>query len=302
MPDYTIRNLWNKDEIAPIESLQGDIWGYGKDPNAPPPYPTRCLFEFAESGGLVAAAYSNEAEMVAFSASWIGRERSEERRLYLHSQLLGVKENSRDAGIGMQLKLNQREFALDKDLHLVKWTFDPLQSRNAYLNLRKLGGVVRKFIPDYYGNLGGILNQHFPTDRFWVEWHVDSPRVHNRLDHISRKAGYGDVRAVSSDYPIVNTVTGPRDRRRCLSVDVHRCEPYLLVEIPFNISELRMEDPDLAEQWQDACRDIFGSYLSRYLVIDFIRRREAEYYLLATDSMTLVLNADEASSSCGLVE
>lgn len=283
IPSYSIRNLSRKDEMVPIEGLQEAIWGYGKGSDAPSPYPARCLFEFAESGGLVAGVFSSESEMVAFSASWIGREPTETRRLYLHSQLLGVLDAWRDSGIGTQLKLRQRSFALAEGLGLIKWTFDPLQSRNAILNLKKLGGIVRKFIPDYYGGLRDKVNQHFPTDRFWVEWHINSPRVADRIRSVVEGSHTRNVYSGSIDlqHTKINTVTGSTRRRRCVSVNISSCEPVLLIEIPPNISELRTEAPTLAQEWQDSFRTIFDAYFPKYLISDCIREGESTYYVLS---------------------
>jgi predicted GNAT superfamily acetyltransferase len=181
------------------------------------------------------------------------------------------------------LKLHQREFALEEQLQLVKWTFDPLQSRNAYLNLHKLGGIIRSFRPDYFGNLGGTMNQAFPTDRFWVEWYVGSSHVANRLA--------GHFPHLSSDQlSLVNTVEGPTEERRCTSFRVDHREARLLVEIPTNISQLRLGNPALAGQWQTACRKIFSTYLSHYIIADSFREENRAFYLLVRATLSQVLD------------
>jgi predicted GNAT superfamily acetyltransferase len=284
MASYPIRSLIYKNEIEPIEGLQEEIWGYGSSPGSPSPYPARCLFEFAESGGVVAGAYStdSDSEMIGFSASWLGREPKDEQRPYLHSQLVGVKEKFRDCGVGLLLKLHQRVFAIGAGLPLIKWTFDPLQSRNAYFNLRKLGGIVRRFIPDYYGNLGGKMNHDFPTDRFWVEWHVNSARVANRLEQ---------QHSVFSprNFPVVNTVADDNGWRQIVSIDLTHSDSHLLIEIPPNISEMRLKAPELASKWQrDTCQ-IFESYLQTYIIIDCVREEERSFYVLSRESIPTIL-------------
>ncbi|HEX4032733.1 MAG TPA: hypothetical protein VHX20_20405 [Terracidiphilus sp.] len=282
MANYPIRNLFNIDEIEPIEGLQEQIWGYGSSSGSPFPYPARCLFEFAESGGLVAGAYSNPKEMIGFSAAWLGREPAGERRQYLHSQLVGVKDKLRDSGVGLSLKLHQRDFAIGAQLPLIKWTFDPLQSRNAYFNLRKLGGIVRLYIPDYYGNLRGKMNHDFPTDRFWVEWHINSTRVVNRI-------GQKHLDFSSRNIPVVNTVDDGNEGRRVIAVDLTCKQQNLLVEIPPKISEMRLKSPELASEWQQATRRLFAIYLKKYVIIDCIREGDRSFYVLSSESVPSVL-------------
>jgi len=138
--DVTVRALRTLDEIAPLERLQTDIWGYGAA--STPVYPARGLLAFVESGGLVGGACDAQDTLLGFSAAWIGREH-DRARLYLHSQIVGVLEPYRDRGVGRLLKLQQRDFAIAHGLALVKWTFDPLRPRNAYVNLHTLGAVAR---------------------------------------------------------------------------------------------------------------------------------------------------------------
>lgn len=172
-----IKSLETLDEMKLVVGLQRDIWGYG-NPDAAFPYPDRCLFEFAESGGLVGGAFVND-KIIGFSAAWLGKDKKLNKQ-YLHSQLVGILEESRSLGVGEKLKLHQKEYAQSIDIDLIKWTFDPLKTRNANLNIKKLRAIVRNYTPDYYGNLQSAFNKGLATDRFWVEWYVDSSRVTNK--------------------------------------------------------------------------------------------------------------------------
>ena len=102
---------------------------------------------------------------------------------YLHSQLLGVRKEHRHLGIGFQLKLYQREFALEADLEVVQWVFDPMRSVNANLNVRKLGAVIPAYHPDYFGSLQSHFSRGLASDRVWAHWYVASSRVRQRLLH-----------------------------------------------------------------------------------------------------------------------
>ena len=96
---------------------------------------------------------------------------------YLHSHMAAVLPEFRDLGIGRLLKLAQRDDALSRGISLIEWTFDPLQPRNAYFNLCRLGVVVRRYLIDVYGATSSPLHAGLPTDRLVAEWHLDSQRV-----------------------------------------------------------------------------------------------------------------------------
>ncbi len=96
---------------------------------------------------------------------------------YLHSHMTGVHADYRDRGVGRMLKLFQREEALSRGLRTICWTFDPLEIRNAYFNLNRLGAICRKYLPNFYGVTTSPLHRNLPTDRLLAEWHLDSPRV-----------------------------------------------------------------------------------------------------------------------------
>ena len=103
-------------------------------------------------------------------------------RPYLHSHMLAVREGYRNQGIGVQLKLAQRRDALDRGIRLMEWTFDPLEIKNAFLNIHKLGAVVSTYRPDFYGVSSSRLQGGLPTDRLLAEWHLDSARVHDHVE------------------------------------------------------------------------------------------------------------------------
>jgi predicted GNAT superfamily acetyltransferase len=96
---------------------------------------------------------------------------------YLHSHMTGIHAAYRDRGIGRMLKLFQREEALSRNIRLICWTFDPLEFRNAYFNLNRLGAISRSYLPNFYGVTSSPLHRGLATDRLLAEWHLDSPRV-----------------------------------------------------------------------------------------------------------------------------
>jgi predicted GNAT superfamily acetyltransferase len=111
-----------------------------------------------------------------------------EPRPYLHSHMLAVREGYRNRGLGAQLKLAQRKEALDRGIRLIEWTFDPLEIKNAFLNIHKLGGIVCRYYVDFYGVSSSRLQGGLPTDRLVAEWRLDSPHVRSILEGHAAKS------------------------------------------------------------------------------------------------------------------
>ncbi len=101
---------------------------------------------------------------------------------YLHSHMLAVRERYRDRGLGAQLKLEQRREALSRGIRHMEWTFDPLEIKNAHLNIHKLGAIVRSYYVNFYGVSSSRLQGGLPTDRLVAEWYLDSDRVNGILE------------------------------------------------------------------------------------------------------------------------
>lgn len=266
---YVIGPLCTHAEMIEVERLQGEIWGYGR-PGFSYPYPARCLMEFAESGGLVAGARF-DGRLVGFVASWIGR-LDRDNSLYLHSQLNGIALDFRNMGVGYHLKLYQRSFAQGHRLELIRWTFDPLQTRNAHLNIRKLGAVVRSYVRDYFGSLQSTVNASLPTDRFWAEWHINSPRVAACLQ--------GEC-PITVSLSRCQAVTLVDQQGRLIEFQLNLSSQFLSVEVPPDSETMRLDQPELAADWQMKTRAIFEHYLAAgYLICDFVRSGERVYYVL----------------------
>jgi predicted GNAT superfamily acetyltransferase len=144
-------------------------------------------------GGQVMGAFDTEIagaapgggpeSMVGFVFSLPGVKTGKgEPRAYLHSHMLAVRENYRDRGLGTRLKLEQRREALSRGIRRMEWTFDPLEIKNAFLNIHKLGAIVRGYEVDFYGVSSSRLQGGLPTDRLVAEWQFDSPRVEAILE------------------------------------------------------------------------------------------------------------------------
>jgi predicted GNAT superfamily acetyltransferase len=189
---------------------------------------------------------------------------------HLHSDMVAVLPEYQQRGVGLRLKWAQREEALSRGIGLMTWTYDPLQARNANLNLRRLGAVATEFLENFYGVTTSSLHHGLPTDRLLVRWDLGAPRVKDlatqgepprtvptpplpRVNEVKWQAGW----PVSSD---------PR-------LDLEG--PELLLEIPPEWDILGRAAPRVAEVWQTKVRQAFQAYLGRgYVGADFAPTQE----------------------------
>jgi predicted GNAT superfamily acetyltransferase len=149
--------------------LQLEVWGYSDGDVIP-----RRVFVVAQRiGGQVVGAFDGET-LVGFAMSLPGYR---DGKPYLHSHMLAVLPQYRNLGIGRRLKLAQRDDAIARGFNLMEWTFDPLEIRNAHLNIARLGVIVRRYQPDFYGPSSSPLQGGLPTDRLYAEWWLRSSRV-----------------------------------------------------------------------------------------------------------------------------
>src|SRR6266446_8705568 len=164
-----IRKCTNLPDFHRCVEIQKHVWN--ESDLETEPYTTFVVAN--QTGGQVLGAFDGPT-MVGFTMALVGvRDKSP----YLHSHMTGVLPEYRDRKIGRALKLFQREEALSRDIRLIEWTFDPLETRNAHFNLNRLGAIVRTYIPNFYGLTTSPLHRGMPTDRLVAEWMLDSPRV-----------------------------------------------------------------------------------------------------------------------------
>ncbi len=174
-----IREIHEYSEFETAVALQKEIWGFA-DIDV---IPARMFVVASKIGGQLLGAFDGE-KMVAFLLAIPGIRREPggtEPMHYLHSHMLGVLPEYRDAGLGKALKLRQRENAIERGIELIQWTFDPLEARNAFFNIERLGAIVRRYVENQYGHTTSALHAGLPTDRFVAEWWLTSERVQNIL-------------------------------------------------------------------------------------------------------------------------
>jgi predicted GNAT superfamily acetyltransferase len=174
-PNIEIRQLFTLDEFTDVLNLQKTIWGFADIELLP----LRFLVVVSKVGGHVFGAY-DAGRMVGFCFAIPGVKAN--GRPYLHSHMLGVLPEYHNAGIGRRLKLRQREEALGRGIILMEWTFDPLELKNAFFNIERLGAIVRRYSENQYGLTASPLHGGLPTDRCVAEWWLDSDRVRRIMD------------------------------------------------------------------------------------------------------------------------
>jgi predicted GNAT superfamily acetyltransferase len=173
------------------------------------------------------------------------------------------------------LKWAQRERVLAQGMDCINWTFDPLQTLNAHLNIERLGVVVTGYSENVYGESGGHLHGGIPTDRFEVDWWIESPGVRERLNGSILEKGRWD------DLPCINRTGREGKFIRCEEVDFEQGEQELLVEVPFEITAMIAQDKELAFDWRMKSRRLFQTYFRRgYAVTGFRRSDERALYRL----------------------
>lgn len=192
-----IRELSTEAELREAVALQKTIWGFD-DADL---LPFRMMVVATKIGGQLLGAFADESadgKMVAFCLAIPGLK--EPLQPYLHSHMLGVLREYRNAGLGRALKLRQRDDALARGLDLIEWTFDPLELKNAHFNIEKLGAIVRRYMRNQYGRSSSHLHGGLPTDRCVAEWWIRKPRVRGEtIERICVPTDINEARAKQSD-------------------------------------------------------------------------------------------------------
>ena len=150
-------------------ALQKEVWNFTDAELVP----LRMFVVADKVGGQVMGAFDGK-DMVGFALSVPGTRTG---HVYLHSHMLAVRKDHRNGGLGRRLKLMQREDALARGIELIEWTFDPLEIKNAYLNIEKLGAIARRYNINQYGITSSPLQGGLPSDRLIAEWWLKSKRV-----------------------------------------------------------------------------------------------------------------------------
>ena len=173
------------DEFRACVALQKEVWNFSDADLVP----LRMFVVADKVGGQVMGAFEGDA-MVGFALSVPG---TRSGHVYLHSHMLAVRTEYRNGGLGRRLKLMQREEALSRGIELIEWTFDPLEIKNAYLNIEKLGAIARRYNINQYGITSSPLQGGLPSDRLIAEWWLKSKRVESLLKDGTRLSFHSET-------------------------------------------------------------------------------------------------------------
>src|SRR3984885_8035762 len=169
----TLRRCHSIEDFRACVALQKEVWNFSDAELVP----LRMFVVADKVGGQVMGAFDCDV-MVGFALSVPGTRTG---HVYLHSHMLAVRKDHRNGGLGRRLKLMQREEALTRGIELIEWTFDPLEIKNAYLNIEKLGAIARRYNINQYGITSSPLQGGLPSDRLIAEWWLRSKRVETLL-------------------------------------------------------------------------------------------------------------------------
>ncbi len=237
---FEIRPLTTLEEFSAVVRLQREIWGFHDIELLP-----RRLFVVASKiGGQLLGAFAG-SKMVAFCLCIPGLKAN--GKPYLHSHMLGVLAPYRNTGLGRRLKLKQCEYAVEHGVDLIEWTFDPLEIKNAFFNIERLGAIVRRYVHNQYGTTTSHLHGGLPTDRLIAEWWLRSSRA------VAASAGE------------------PFDKGRVQA----------RIAVPANIAEIRLSDPERARKIQAEIGDQFSQCFDAGWAVTGFEKNDTEgAYLL----------------------
>ncbi|MCI4330297.1 MAG: hypothetical protein L3K19_00415 [Thermoplasmata archaeon] len=275
--EFHFRRLGKPEEFRAVEEVQREAWGLGTEP----PVPGAVQRAVQDNGGLVLGAFA-DIYLAGFSLSFLGWDGS---ALYHHSHLTGVRPEYQNHHVGLRLKLFQREEVLRQGLSQIRWAFDPLQSRNAYLSVRRLGGIPDRYFVHYYGQLDSDVDRGTESDRVRLVWDLASPRTESRLAGGGPSAAEDEARWRDS-VAVVETTLGESGIRVPAAVD-EPTAPQVHLEIPFDLQLVREHEPNSLRTWRHATRDAFrAAFDAGYVVDDFAvvaaeHERRSFYFLRA---------------------
>jgi len=213
-----IRNCHELDEFRACLDMQKQVWGFTDAELVP----LRMFVVAAKIGGQVIGAYQGK-ELVGFALAVPGARAGHP---YLHSHMLAVRESHRNSGLGRKIKLFQREDALARGFELIEWTFDPLEIKNAYLNIERLAAITRRYNLNQYGITSSPLQGFLPTDRLVAEWWLRSRRVETFLNS-GRKPEFETVARISVPAQIYQWKAAEATRARAAQAQARNREQFL---------------------------------------------------------------------------
>jgi predicted GNAT superfamily acetyltransferase len=267
MRAWNIHVLETPEDMSAVEELQRAVWP-GSETDV---VPSHLLITVVHNGGLVLGAFDDE-RLVGFVFGFPGLEVTADGPRPKHcSHMAGVHPDYRNSGIGFALKRAQWQMVRHQDLDHITWTYDPLLSRNAYLNIARLGAVCSMYLRAAYGEMRDGLNAGLPSDRFQVDWWLNTNRVNRRLGKRPRPTLRVSHLTRVGVRPLYSLSTGadnlPRPPEHVPALDAQ----LIVGEIPSDFMALKAADFALARDWRFFSREFFETAFGKgYIVTDFV--------------------------------
>jgi chorismate synthase len=274
--DFVFRKLSKPEEFRHAEELQREAWGLVEEP------PTSSTIQRAiqDNGGLVLGAFA-DIYLAGLTIGFLGWDGTQ---LYHYSHMAAVRPQYQNHHVGFRLKAFQREEVLKQGLAMARWTFDPLQSKNARLNVRLLGARPDHYYVHYYGTMGSELNRGLESDRVRVTWALADPDVEARMAG-RLPTPEQDLARWKESQPLIETSVGETGLRVPTTVS-EPSRPRAHLEIPFDLQAIRSHESATMRTWRHAVRDAFrAAFDLGYRVDDFavlkLDQERRSFYLLS---------------------
>jgi len=272
---FRFRRLEKPEDFRAAEEVQAAIAAQTDEPTLP----VSVQRAFQDNGGLVVGAFV-DVHLAGFAAGFLGWDGT---TLFHYSHALAVRPEYQNHHVGFRLRAFEREEVLRQGLAELRWTYDPLVSRNALLSVRRLGGQPDRYHVHYYGRTGAAPDAPEETDRLRVVWKLTSPSVEHRLTGMAPSPA-DDASRLRSSTAIVETEISERGFRVPSAVAEPNAD-RATIEIPFDLGSLRAHEPEYVRRWRHAVRDAFRAALDLgYEVDDFAvvsegHERRSYYFL-----------------------
>ena len=283
MPAPVIRLLETPEEMSSVEALQRVVWPLSETDVVP----AHVFITAVHNGGLVIGAFDHN-QLIGFVFGFPGLESTPDGPRPKHcSHMMGIHPDYRDSGVGFALKRAQWQMVRHQGLDHVTWTYDPLLSRNARLNIAKLGAVCNIYRRSEYGDMRDGLNAGLPSDRFQVDWWVNTRRVDRRLGKRARRPlklenfSKADLQPL---YSVHQSESWPRPSEHFSPLEGR----LALAEIPTDFIALKDADFSLARDWRFFSREVFETaFAAGYIATDFVFDQGRSFYVLTNGESTL---------------
>jgi predicted GNAT superfamily acetyltransferase len=243
-----IGELHELEELRELEAVLAEVWERPDDP----PISTDLLKALAHSGNYVAGARAG-GRLVGGLVGWLGTRAAHE--VHMHSHILGVVADSQVAGVGFDLKQDQRRWCLERGVTTVEWTTDPLVSRNAYFNLTKLGAGANEYLVNFYGAMTDGLNAGEESDRLLIRWELEAPQARSAAEGRAAEPDLGGLLREGASTVLSVGPAGEPVAGGALGARV------LICQVPQDIVAMRHETPAIARAWRLALRSVLHDAL-----------------------------------------